>query len=74
MNRSNPSTVVGGGEMKREACSVVSAKNSDAASLTRISRSVIIDPVSTGRPLRQSVGCFVVFVCDSVDTTVSSCG
>jgi hypothetical protein len=55
MNRSNPSTVVGGGEMNRETSSVVSIANSDAASDARSSRSVTMLPLSTGRASRQSV-------------------
>ena len=39
MKRSNPSTVDGGGEMKRDTSSVVSSANSGAASEARISRS-----------------------------------
>ena len=41
MNRSNPSMVVGGGEMKRVTSSVVSSVNSEVASLTRSSRNVM---------------------------------
>ena len=55
MNRSNPSTVVGGGEMNRATSSVESIAKSEGASETRISRSVTRLPVSTGRPVRQSV-------------------
>ncbi len=55
MKRSNPSTVVGGGEMKRETSSVVSIAKSEAASEARSSLSVTRRPVRTGRPLRQSV-------------------
>ena len=40
MKRSNPSTVVGGGEMNRETSSVVSIAKSDGASDARSSRSV----------------------------------
>ena len=39
MNRSKPSTVVGGGEMNRDTSSVVSSEKSDAASDARSSRS-----------------------------------
>ena len=53
VNFSKPSTVVGGGEMKRVTSSVVSATNSDRASPARSSRSVTSEPVSVGRPLRQ---------------------
>jgi hypothetical protein len=55
MNRSNPSTVEGGGEMNRETSSVVSIANSDGASEIRSSRSVTPFALSTGRPSRQSV-------------------
>ncbi len=55
MNFSKPSTVVGGGEMKRATSSVVSIANSDAASSRRSSRSVKFEPVSTGRAERQSL-------------------
>ena len=54
MNRSNPSTVVGGGEMKRATSSVESMASSDGASVSRSSRSVTSDPVSTGSACRQS--------------------
>ena len=55
MNRSKPSTVVGGGEMKRDTSSVVSSAQSDGASDARSSRKVTCEPASTGRPCRQSV-------------------
>ena len=55
MNFSNPSTVLGGGEMNRETSSVVSKANSDGASDARSSRNVTVAPASSGRPLRQSV-------------------
>ena len=54
MNRSNPSTVVGGGEMKRDTSSVESIARSEGASESRSSRSVTIVPVSTGSACRQS--------------------
>ncbi len=54
MNRSNPSTEVGGGEMNRDTSSVVSSEKSDAASDARSSRSTTWLPASTGSPLRQS--------------------
>src|SRR3982751_882757 len=54
MNRSKPSTVVGGGEMNRATSSVESIASSDGASERRSSRSVTIDPVRTGSALRQS--------------------
>ena len=54
MNFSNPSSVVGGGEMKRVTSSVVSITNSARASLARRSRNVTSDPDSVGSPLRQS--------------------
>ena len=53
MNRSNPSTVDGGGEMNRVTSSVVSIAKSDAASDVRSSRSRTWVPVSTGRLVRQ---------------------
>ena len=55
MNRSKPSTVVGGGEMKRDTSSVVSIASSDAASDSRSSRSVTAPACSTGSASRQSV-------------------
>jgi hypothetical protein len=55
MNRSNPSTVEGGGEMKRATSSVVRRANSGAASDARISRSTTCAPRSAGRPARQSL-------------------
>src|SRR3954470_22415477 len=54
MNRSNASTLVGGGEMKRETSSVVSSANNDAASELRSSRRTTCPPVNVGRPARQS--------------------
>jgi len=48
MNRSNPSIVVGGGEMNRATSSVESIDSNEGASDSRSSRSVTIDPVSTG--------------------------
>ena len=48
MNFSKPSTVVGGGEMKRDTSSVVSIAKSDGASEISSSRSVTFVPVSTG--------------------------
>ena len=42
MKRSKPSTVVGGGEMKRATSSVVSSAKSDGASDARSSRSVTV--------------------------------
>ena len=55
MKRSKPSTVVGGGEMKRDTSSVVSIASSDGASSRRSSRSVKVEPASTGRPAFQSL-------------------
>ena len=55
MKRSNPSTVVGGGEMNRATSSVVSIANSDAASEARSSRRETRLPLRTGRPVRQSL-------------------
>src|SRR5471032_2664936 len=54
MNRSKPSTVIGGGEMKRDTSSVVSSAKSDDASDARISRRVTVVPASIGRLSRQS--------------------
>ena len=62
MNFSKPSTVVGGGDMKRETSSGVSIANSDAASETSSSRSVTLLPVSAGSALRQSLLTAVVEV------------
>jgi hypothetical protein len=53
MNRSNPSTVDGGGEMKRVTSSVVSIAKSDGASEVRSSRSRTWLLASTGRLVRQ---------------------
>src|SRR3954465_8814531 len=55
MNFSKPSTVLGGGEMKRDTSSVVSSANSEGASDARISRRVTVAPDSTGRLSRQLV-------------------
>src|SRR5687767_11847609 len=55
MNFSKPSTVVGGGEMKRDTSSGVSMANSAGASETSRSRSVTSVPVSTGSEVRQSL-------------------
>jgi hypothetical protein len=49
MNRSKPSTDVGGGEMKRDTSSLESIARSDGASESRSSRNVTIVPVITGR-------------------------
>ena len=46
MNRSNPSTVAGGGEMNLDTSSVVSIENSDVASEGRSSRRL-----SLGNPI-----------------------
>src|SRR6185503_11932352 len=54
MNRTKPSSVVGGGEMNRVTSSVVSRASSEAASLTRSSRSVMPLPFSTGTTSLQS--------------------
>ena len=51
MNRSKPSTVVGGGEMNRDTSSVVSIANSEAASEWRSSRRV----TATAGQNRQAV-------------------
>jgi hypothetical protein len=70
MKRSKPSTVVGGGEMKRDTSSVVSIANSEAASSRRSSRSVKPVPVSTGRPDFQSLVVTVVLVAVVVALTM----
>ena len=54
MNRSKPSTDVGGGEMNRDTSSVVSSAKSDAASVARSSRSTTCLPLSTGSRCCQS--------------------
>ena len=54
MNCWKPATLVGGGEMKRATSSVESMLNSDGASSTRSSRSVIPPDVRTGSAWRQS--------------------
>jgi hypothetical protein len=53
MNFSKPSTVLGGGEMKRDTSSVVNSAKSDGASDARSSRSVTVAPASNGRLSRQ---------------------
>src|SRR5688572_29786394 len=55
MKRSKPSTVVGGGEMKRDTSSVESIARSTGASSARSSRSVSLVPISAGSAERQSV-------------------
>jgi hypothetical protein len=55
MNRSNPSTEVGGGEMNRDTSAVVSIWSSEGASPSRSSRSVTAPACSTGSAFRQSV-------------------
>src|SRR6185295_17743295 len=55
MNRSKPSTVVGGGEMNRATSSVVSSSSNALASDVRSSRSVTAPFVSTGKTCRQSL-------------------
>src|SRR3954451_1797218 len=72
MNRSNPSSVVGGGEMNRATSSVVSDTNSDGASANRNSRNVTIDPVSVGSPVRQSVADGTGLGSGTVETTAST--
>jgi hypothetical protein len=54
MKRSNPSHVVGGGEMKRVTSSVVNSAKSAGASEARSSRSVTPAPVNTGSRAVQS--------------------
>ena len=56
MKRSKPSTVVGGGEMKRATSSVVSIASSEGASSLRSSRSVNVDPAITGSAVFQFGG------------------
>ena len=53
MKSSNAATVVGGGEMKRATCSVVSSAFNEAASPSCSSRSVTPVPRSTGSLARQ---------------------
>ena len=60
MKRSKPSTVVGGGEMKRATSSVVSIASSDGASSIRSSRIVKVVPLITGRAAFQFVVAAVV--------------
>ena len=54
MNRSYPSTVVGGGVMKRETSSVESIASRVGASDSCSSRSVMASPARSGRRSRQS--------------------
>jgi len=42
-----------GGEMNRATASIVNDSNSAGASLSRSSRSVVIDPERVGSPVRQ---------------------
>ena len=51
MNRSNPSTVDGGGEMNRATSSVVSSAKSDGASDARSSRSTTCLSAQHRQPL-----------------------
>src|SRR5262245_3300555 len=55
MNPSNPSSVVGGGEMNWVTSSFVSSASNDAASAGLNSRSWMRSPVRTGSRTRQSV-------------------
>jgi hypothetical protein len=55
MNRSKPSSVVGGGEMKRVTSSDVNSVSNEAASLCRSSRSVTPLPCRTGSDCFQSL-------------------
>jgi len=55
MNRSNPSTVVGGGERNRDTSPVDIAVKSAGASAVCSSRSVTRPRVSVGNPARQSL-------------------
>ncbi len=73
MNRSNPSTVVGGGEMNRATSSVESIASSDGASDSRSSRSVTIEPVSTGRDCRQSLDVTACAEAITACTSTTSC-
>src|SRR5947207_2330505 len=52
MNRSNPSTVVGGGEMNRATSSVANIARRDGASDSRSSRRVTLDPAFDTRAPR----------------------
>src|SRR4029079_9080501 len=72
MKRSNPSSVVGGGEMNLATSSVVSDTNSDGASLNRSSRSVTIDPINVGSPVRQSAADGIGLGSGTVETTGST--
>ena len=73
MNRSNPSTVAGGGEMNRVTSSPAIARNNEGASLTRSSRKVTCVPARAGSPLRQSFFASGDGTTSAVvDTTVSS--
>src|SRR5215467_12829057 len=54
MNFSKPSTVGGGGEIRRVTSALPSDASNAVASLGRNSRSVMIDPFRIGKPLRQS--------------------
>ena len=53
MNRSNPSSELGGGEMNRATSRSVSSANNDDASDWRSSRRTTCLPHSTGSPSRQ---------------------
>jgi hypothetical protein len=55
MKRSNPATVVGGGEMNRLTSSALRICRSDGASESRNSRSMSVPASRTGRPFRQFV-------------------
>ena len=55
MNRSNPLTVEGGGEMNLETSSVVSIANSDGASDGRSSRNRASSPLNVGSDCCQLV-------------------
>src|ERR1700745_3865284 len=64
MNFSKPSTVGGGGEIRRVTSALPSDASNAAASLARSSRNVMIEPFKIGRTLRQSgragvIGCDV---------------
>ena len=54
MNFSKPSTVGGGGEIRRVTSAVPRAARRLGASLGRSSRNVMSDPLRAGRPSRQS--------------------
>src|SRR5512134_3939768 len=72
MKRSKPSTVVGGGEMKRATSSVDSIDSNAGASDNRRSRSVTIEPAITGRARRQSLSTVTAVAVDMTAWTSMS--